>query len=514
MEVLRTLPHGHVVAALGTIRNLSLDALLGNSKEAVLVLAMIVSRIIAPASKLATARGLSLESATTSLPHLLELGDVDEDALYGALDWLLSQQKRIEDALASRHLQDGSLVLYDVTSTYFEGTTCPLAHIGYNRDQKKGKRQIVIGLLCSAEGCPICVEVFDGNVADPQTLKSQILKVRERFGLERVIFVGDRGMITEARLREDIMSREGLDWITALRAPSIKKLVQDKAIQVTLFDTVNMAEVSHPDYPGQRLIVCRNPLLARQRAHKRLALLEATETQLERVRQATLRDKRRLKGKDKIALRVGKIIDKYKVAKHFKIHIDDDSFHFERDADSIAQEAALDGLYVIRTSVPKAAMEADQVVRAYKDLSQVEQAFRSLKTIDLQIRPIFHRLSDRVRAHVFLCFLAYYVVWHMRRLLAPVLFDDDDPAAAEEARKDPVAPALRSASAERKAQSKRTAEGLPVHSFQSLMEHLGTLCLNTIRVTHTKGTDEFTRVTSPTKVQQKALELLGVSLLM
>ncbi|WP_448382883.1 IS1634 family transposase [Desulfosoma sp.] len=514
VEVLRTLPHGHVVAALGTIRNLSLDALLGNSKEAVLVLAMIVSRIIAPASKLATARGLSLESATTSLPHLLELGDVDEDALYGALDWLLGQQKRIEDALASRHLQDGSLVLYDVTSTYFEGTTCPLAHIGYNRDQKKGKRQIVIGLLCSAQGCPICVEVFDGNVADPQTLKSQILKVRERFGLERVIFVGDRGMITEARLREDIMSREGLDWITALRAPSIKKLVQDKAIQVTLFDTVNMAEVSHPDYPGQRLIVCRNPLLARQRAHKRLALLEATETQLERVRQATLREKRRLKGKDKIALRVGKIIDKYKVAKHFKIHIDDDSFHFERDTDSIAQEAALDGLYVIRTSVPKAAMEADQVVRAYKDLSQVEQAFRSLKTIDLQIRPIFHRLSDRVRAHVFLCFLAYYVVWHMRRLLAPVLFDDDDPAAAEEARKDPVAPALRSASAERKAQTKRTAEGLPVHSFQTLMEHLGTLCLNTIRVTHTKGMDEFTRVTSPTKVQQKALELLGVSLLM
>jgi len=514
VDVLRTLPHGHVIAALGTLRNLSLDALLGDSKEAVLVLAMIVSRIIAPASKLATARGLSLESATTSLPHLLDVDGVDEDALYGALDWLLGRQKRIEHALASRHLQDGSLVLYDVRSTYFEGTTCPLAHMGYNRDQKKGKRQIVIGLLCSAQGCPIGVEVFDGNVADPQTLKSQILKVRDRFGLERVIWVGDRGMITEARLREDILSREGLDWITALRAPSIKKLVQDKAIQVTLFDTVNMAEVSHPNYPGQRLIVCRNPLLARQRAHKRLALLEATEIQLERVRQATLRDKRRLKGKDKIALRVGKVLDKYKVAKHFKIHIDDDSFHFERDADSMAQEAALDGLDVIRTSVPKAAMEADQVVRAYKDLSQVEQAFRSLKTLDLEIRPIFHRLSDRVRAHVFLCFLAYYVVWHMRRLLAPLLFHEDDPAAADEARKDPVAFALRSPSAERKAQSKRTAEGLPVHSFETLMEHLGTLCLTTIRVTHTKGTNEFTRVTSPTKVQQRALDLLGVSLLM
>jgi hypothetical protein len=514
VEVLRTLPHGHVVAALGTARNLALDELLGDGKEAVLVLAMIVSRIIAPASKLATARGLNPESASSSLAHLLDLERVGEDELYGALDWLLGQQKRIEDALASRHLKDGSMVLYDVTSTYFEGNACELAQMGYSRDQKKGKPQIVIGLLCSAQGCPVCVEVFEGNVADPQTLKSQILKVRERFGLERVVLVGDRGMITEARLREDILSREGLDWITALRAPSIKKLVQDQAIQLTIFDTVNMAEVSHPDYPDERLIVCRNPLLARQRAHKRQELLEATEKQLELIRQATVREKRRLKGRDRIGLRVGKVLDKYKVGKHFKIDIGEDSFHFERDADSIKEEAQLDGIYVIRTSVPNAAMDAGQVVGAYKGLSDVEQAFRTLKTVHLQIRPIYHWLSDRVRAHVFLCVLAYYVVWHMRRLLAPLLFDDEDRVAAHETGRDPVASSVRSPSAHKKAQSKRTADGLPAHSFETLLADLGTLCLNTIRVTHTKGTEEFIKVTSPTKVQQRALELLGVTSLL
>ncbi len=514
VEVTRSLPHGHVIATWGTIRNLALDEILGPGKEALLVLAMIVSRIIAPASKLATARGLSKESATTSLPYLLDLDAVDEDALYGALDWLLGQQKRIEDALAARHLQDGCVVLYDVTSAYFEGQKCPLAQMGYNRDKKKGKLQIVIGLLCSAEGCPICVEVFEGNVSDPQTLRSQILKIRERFGLERVILVGDRGMITEARLREDILSQEGVDWISALRAPSIKKLIRDEAIQLTLFDTVNMAEVHHPDYAEDRLIVCRNPRLAEQRAHKRQELLAATEKQLAVIAQAVAREKRPLKGKDKIALRVGKVLDKYKVGKHFKIDIGDDYFHFERDEDSIAQEAVLDGFYVVRTSVPKEVMEADGVVRAYKALSHVEEAFRTLKTVNLQVRPIYHRLSDRVKAHVFLCVLAYYVVWHMKRLLAPILFEEDDPAAAREANQDPVKPSLRSPSAEKKARSKKTSDGLPVHSMETLLQDLGTLCLNKMRVTHVKGTEEFVKVTSPTKIQQRALELLGVSLML
>ncbi len=514
VEVLRSIPHGHVLACLGTIRNLDLDELLGNSKEAMLVLAMIVSRIIAPASKLATARGLSKETATTSLPELLDLDSVDEDALYGALDWLLGQQKRIEDALARRHLTDGCVVLYDVTSAYFEGQSCPLAQMGYNRDGKKGKLQIVIGLLCTAQGCPICVEVFEGNVADPQTLKSQILKMRERFGLERVILVGDRGMITEARLREDVVSREGLNWITALRAPSIKKLIHDNAIQLTVFDSVNMAHVSHPDYPEERLIVCRNPRLALERASKRQKLLDVTEKHLEVIRQATLREKRRLKGKEHIALRVGKILDKYKMAKHFKIDIGEDHFHFEKDEASMAQEALLDGFYVIRTSVPEAAMEADEVVRAYKGLSHVEEAFRCLKTVTLHVRPIYHRLSDRVKAHVFLCVLAYYVVWHMKQRLSPLLFRDDDPLAAQKLRGDPVACSARSPSAENKTRSQRTPDDLPVHSFETLLQDLGTLSLNTIRFTHAKGTKEFTKITTPTIVQQRALDLLGVPLAM
>ena len=513
-EILRSLPHGHVAAALGTVRKIGLDHLLGSrsSPERTLAIAMIVARIIAPSSKLATARDLQAETRTSSLALELGLDDhVSEDDLYAAMDWLVARQGQIEKNLASRHLQDGSLVLYDVTSSYYTGTHCPLAQRGHNRDGDNGYPQIVYGLLCNAEGCPVAVEVFEGNTADPKTLSSQIAKIRRRFGVQRVVFVGDRGLITHARINQELRGVEGLDWITALRAPAVASLVQQGVIQLSLFDQQDLAEVYSPDYPGERLIVCRNPLLAEDRARTREELLQATEKELVKIMTATGRKKRPLRGKDQIGLRVGKVIHRFKVAKHFILDIGDSRFSYRRDEEKIAEEAKLDGLYVIRTSVTKEAYDAPSTVRAYKDLSKVERAFRCLKTVDLKVRPIHHRMVDRVRAHVFICMLAYYVEWAMRQSLAPVLFEDDDKDSAQGLRRSIVAPAQRSPSAQRKAWSKRTAQGQPVHSFQTLLRDLATITKNRVRSTQSQGA-EFYLTTRPTDTQRRAIELLGVRL--
>ena len=510
--IIRSRPHGHVAAVLGTARRLEVDRLLTPrpDRRRELVLAMIVDRLLAPQSKLATARGVAPETLTTTLGDVLKLGRADEDDLYAALDWLLAQQGRIEAALAQRHLTEGGLVLYDVTSTYFEGRTCPLARRGHSRDGKRDKLQIVFGLLTNAAGCPVAVEVFEGNVGDPKTLAAQITKLRTRFGIARVILVGDRGMITDARVREDLAPIDGLDWITALRAPAIHGLAASGALQLSLFDQQDLAEITHPDYPGERLIVCKNPLLAEDRARKRRELLEATDGDLAKIAAATQRARRPLRGQARIALRVGKILGRRKVGKHFTLEITDTRLQYARDEAAIAREAALDGLYVIRTRVAAARLPAEEAVRAYKRLAAVERAFRSFKTVDLKVRPIHHRKADRVRAHVFLCLLAYYVEWHMRSALQPILFDDDDRAAGERRRRSVVAPARRSPQAEAKAATKQTADGLPVHSFRTLLADLATLTKTQLQP-KTAGSPAFEMLAIPTPVQQRAFELLGVS---
>ncbi|MEK0339973.1 MAG: IS1634 family transposase, partial [Nitrosopumilus sp.] len=458
----------------------------------------------------ATARAVAAETAQTSLGELLHVEDADEDQLYAAMDWLLPRQARIETVLASRHL-DNTLVLYDVTSSYFEGRTCPLARRGYSRDHRRGTLQIVIGLLCNRAGCPVAVEVFPGNTADPATVAPQVQKLRERFGLERVVLVGDRGMLTDARIREELAGVDGLRWITALRAPAIRKLWAEGPLQLSLFDEVDLAEIRSEDFPGERLIVCRNPLLATERARKRQELLEATEREFAKIAEATTRKTRPLAGTDKIALRVGQVRNKYKVAKHFEVEITDDSFRYARKLEQIEEEAALDGFYVIRTNVAPKKLGAEEVVRIYKGLSVVERAFRSMKTMDLKIRPIHHRLAKRVRAHVLLCMLAYYVEWHMREALAPVLFDDHERAAARRARTSNVAPARRSDAARRKAASKSCDDGTPVHSFQTLLADLATIVRNRMRPRDAELAT-FDVTTTPTAVQRRALELLDVSL--
>src|SRR4051794_4519264 len=402
----RALPHGHVAAVLGTLRKIGLDRILGpdGNRCRDLVIAMVAARLTEPTSKLATAKALSPDTASSSLGEILGLGTVDEDELYTALDWLGERQAAIEAVLARRHLRDGTLVLYDVSSSYVEGRCCELARRGYNRDGKTGKLQIVYGLLCAPDGCPIAVEVFEGNTADPMTLSAQIAKLKQRFGLAHVVLVGDRGLITQARIEADL-APAGLDWITALRAPAIRGLVEGGALQLTLFDQRDMAAITSPDYPGERLIVCRNPDLARERARKREDLLQATERDFARVVKAVSRERRPLRGRDTIGLAAGAVLNRHKVAKHFVLTITDETFGFTRDTAAIAAEAALDGFYVVRTSVPAATLDDAGTVRAYKSLAQVERAFRSLKGIDLRIRPLFHWLSPRVRAHVFLCLL-------------------------------------------------------------------------------------------------------------
>ncbi|MBK5292994.1 MAG: IS1634 family transposase, partial [Acidobacteriia bacterium] len=424
----RSLPHGHVAAVLGCLRNLHLDSILdpAPSRQRDLVIAMIVARIIEPASKLATARGLHSDTLHHSLGDILHLDSADEAELYQAMDWLLPQQPRIEQALAKRHLSQGGLVLYDLTSTYFEGRHCPLAKLGHSRDDKSGTLQIVFGLLTNAAGCPVAVEVFSGNTSDPKTVATQVDKLRQRFGLSDMVLIGDRGMITSARIREDLPASQGIQWISALRATQIQKLAAGGQLQMSFFDQTDLVEIAHPDFPGERLVACFNPLLAEERARKRPELLTATEKQLEKIAAATKRPKRPLRGKQNIGVRAGKILNRYKMGKHFQLRIEEDSFHYERKVANIEREQSLDGIYVIRTSVKKEVLSSQEVVASYKSLSGVERAFRSLKTVDLQVRPIHHRLPDRVRAHILLCVLAYYVEWHMRQLLAPILFDDDD----------------------------------------------------------------------------------------
>jgi Transposase DDE domain len=513
MEIVRALPHGHVAAALGVARQIGLDELLpdGPERQRNLALALIVERLIDPAAKLATARALDETTATDSLGVTLGLGEVKANEVYAALDWLGMAQSSIEDALARRHLHDGTLVLYDVSSSYVEGRCCELAQFGHSRDNRRDKMQIVYGLLCAPDGRPVAIEVFEGNTGDPSTVGNQIMKLKERFGLKRVVMVGDRGMITDARIREDL-EPAGIDWITALRAPSIQQLAaEDGPLQLSFFDERDLAEIESPDFPGERLVVCKNHALAEERRRKRNELLDATERDLKAIQKRIERKRNPLRGADEIGIAVGKIIGRRKVGKHFDITITDDSLSFPRDHAAIAKEAALDGFYVLRTNVPADDLTADDTVRAYKSLARVERAFRSLKTVDLDIRPIYHYVSPRVRAHVFLCMLAYYLEWHMRQALAPMLFDDHDRAAGEALRSSPVAKAQPSPAAERKARKKHTDDGQPVHSFRTLLADLATLTRNIVRF---GNAPEMVLLARPTEIQQRVFDLLGVRLLM
>jgi transposase len=526
--ITRSLPHGHVAAALGTVRKCGLDRILGpdGNRCRDLVLAMLIGRILDPVSKLAAARALSPATAASSLGEVLGLGEVDDDELYTALDWLLARQPTIEASLARRHLTNGTLVLYDVSSSYMQGRCCPLAKRGYSRDGKKGTLQIVYGLLCAPDGCPVAIEVFDGNTGDPTTLARQIEKLKQRFKLDHVVLVGDRGMITEARIAEDIKPA-GLDWITSLRAPAIKALLDSGALQLTLFDqrdmlafrsrllakarNADMASITSPDFPGERLVVCRNPDLAAERTRKREDLLAATERDLVRIKAAVERRRNPLRGTAEIALAVGEVLNTHKMKKHFDLDITDAAFGFARKADDIAAEAAADGIYVVRTSLPAATLDDADTVRSYKSLSLVERAFRCIKTVDLHVRPVYHWLADRVRAHVFLCMLAYYLEWHMRRCLAPMLFDDSDKNEAQARRRSVVGQAQRSKAAVSKQTTGLTEDGLPVHSFRSLLADLATLARNTVTTAISPGCS-LTVLTRPTPIQQKAFELLGIAM--
>ena len=508
-EITRSLPHGHVAAVLGTARQLDVEELIDPtpSRRRDLVVAMLVAQVIAPGSKLAFARGLRTETATSSLGQVLGVAGCDEDDLYAAMDWVLARKEPIENTLAARHLTNGTLVLYDVSSAAFEGRTCPLGVIGHPRDGVKGRLQIVYGLLATPAGIPVAIEVFAGNTADPKTLAAQIAKLKDRFGLSRVCLVGDRGMLTDARIRDEVRPAQ-LDWLSALRAPQIKALVDEGALQLSLFDEQDLVEISAPEFPGERLVCCLNPVLAAERTRKRQDLLAATEKELTPIAAATGRAKRPLRGKDKIALRVGKVINHYKMAKHFTLTITDESFTFTPNHDAIAAEAALDGIYVLRTSLPKDTLAKDDVVLRYKGLEDVERFFRTLNS-ELDVRPIRHRLADRVRAHMFLRMLSYYLVWHMKAALAPILFVDNDKPAAAAKRTSPVAAAQRSDEALNKAARKRTHQDTPVHSFTSLLADLGTICANQIQPADDMPT--FTMTTSPTALQRRAFELLDVS---
>lgn len=515
LQIERALPHGHVAAALGMTRRIALDRLiLSTANDAAsrrycdLVLAMIVDRLIAPRSKLGFVRAVDEETAVTSLGAVLGLGKVKDYEAYEALDWLLERQVRIENGLARRHLKDGVLVLYDVSSSYFEGRHCPLAQFGHSRDHRGDRPQIVYGLLCTHEGLPIAIEVFEGNTADPTTLQSQIDKVKSRFGIKRVVLVGDRGMITTARIREDLKV-SSLDWITCLRAPQIKALAgEDGPLQLSLFDERDLAEITSPDFPGERLIVCRNRELAKERARKREALLVATEKELARVQAQVRRKGSSLRGAAEIGLAVGEVVNAKKMAKHFLLDIRDGHFSFSRKADQITAEAKLDGIYVVRTSVPAEDLSTTHAVQAYKDLSRVERAFRAMKTTDLEIRPIRHWNADRVRAHVFLCMLAYHVEWHLRQALAPLLFHDTDLGAARADRSSPVVSTEASATAKSKKAIKRNANGQPVHSFNGLIDHLGTMTRNIMRMPYAKKS-HFILLSKSTPLQEAAFQLLG-----
>jgi hypothetical protein len=508
----RSLPHGHVEAILGTIRRLGLDGLIGSkrSRERDLVVALVAERLLHPSSKLATTRLWH----TTTLANELAVADAEVDEVYGALDWLLARQKRIEKKLAKRHLREGAQALYDVSSSYYEGRTCPLARHGYNRDGKKGRSIIVYGVMTDTEGRPVAVDVYPGDVGDPTTVADQVDKVREDFGLSHVVLVGDRGMLTETQI-ERLKSYPQLGWISALRSGAIRRLVEAGTIQMSLFDQQNLAEIASPDFPGERLVVCYNPLLAEERGRKREDLLRATEHALDKIACTVARRTRTPLGRDEIALRVGRAVNRFKVAKHFRLTIEDGRFQWARNGETIAREAALDGIYVIRTSEPAERLSADDTVRSYKALSHVERAFRTFKGVDLRVRPIYLRTEDHVRAHIFLCMLAYYVEWHMRQALAPLLFDDEELAVRRQTR-DPVAPAQPSDAARRKKATRRNNEGLRVHSFHTLLAALGTRCRHdcAMRIASNQRTRQkpitvrYQEHTEPNTIQKKAIQLL------
>lgn len=512
LSIERSLPHGHVAAVLGAARGSGSPRWFGSAPADLqpLLQAMLVARVLEPASKLATHRSLHDDTATSSLGRILGVGQCSVDDLYRALDWLHEAQPTIERRLARQHLAGSTLVLYDLTSTWLTGRCCELAARGHSRDGKRDDPQIVFGLICTAEGCPIAVEVFKGNTADPATVAAQVAKLKERFGIERVAWVGDRGMLTSARI-EQVLRPQGMDWVSSLRAPQIAQLAAERGpFQPSLFDERNLLELSSAHFPGERLVVCRNPALAEERARKRLELLAATEGHLAKIAQATQRARSRLRGEQAIALRVGRVIERFHMAKHFELTITDASFTWRRREEAIAAEAALDGLYVIRTSLPQDKLDAEQAVAAYKSLAQVERAFRSMKTVDLHVRPVFHYSAPRVRAHVFLCMLAYYVQWQMRSRLKPMLFDDEYLDEAGASRASPVAKAVRSDHARAKDKTRRADDGLALHSFRTLLKDLATLTLNVAR-TGANPNAEIVITARPTPIQAKAFELLGLN---
>jgi len=504
----RSLPHGHVQAVLDTIKRLGLDALIApkRSGQRDLVLAMLVERLIHPCSKLATTR---LWHSTT-LAEELGVGQANEDDLYEAMDWLLERQARIEDKLAARHLSNGAQVLYDVTSSYYEGHTCPLMRFGHDRDGQRGRPIVVYGVLSDRHGRPLGVQAYAGNTGDPSTVPDQVDKLRGRFGLEQVVLVGDRGMLTHTQI-DRLKQYPGLGWISALRAADIRQLLEGGALQLSLFDAHNLAEISAPQFPGERLVACYNPLLAEERARKRAALLQASAQQLDRIAAEVARRTKTPLSASEIGKKVGKILNRFKVGKHFELRIADGVFGYTRRVQAIEREAALDGIYVIRTSEPRSRLSAEDTVRSYKHLAQVEHAFRCLKGVDLLVRPIRHRDEQRVRAHLFLCMLAYYVEWHMRQALAPLLFDDEQ-LPRDRATRDPVAPAQPSACARRKKIKRVSSEGHPIHSFETLLAELATLCRNRSRIKSDPNSTPFDHLTEPTPLQQRAFQLLREAL--
>jgi len=512
LSIERSLPHGHVAAVLGAARGSGSAQWFGSAPQELqpLLQAMLVARVLEPASKLATHRALHDDTASSSLGRTLGVGQCGVDDLYRALDWLHEAQPAIERRLARQHLLGSTLVLYDLTSTWLTGRCCELAARGHSRDGKRDDPQIVFGLVCTAEGCPIAVEVFKGNTADPATVAAQVAKLKERFGIERIAWVGDRGMLTSARI-EQVLKPQGMDWVSSLRAPQIAQLAAERGpFQPSLFDERNLLELTSQHFPGERLVVCRSPALAEERARKRLELLAATEADLAKIAAATQRQRNRLRGEQAIAMRVGRVIERFHMAKHFALSITDTSLAWTRKDEAIAAEAALDGLYVIRTSLSKDKLDANSAVAAYKSLAHVERAFRSMKTVDLNVRPVFHYSEQRVRAHVFLCMLAYYVQWHMRARLKPMLFDDEDLDEASATRASSVAKAVRSDHAKAKDASKMADDGLPLHSFRTLLKDLATLTYNIAR-TGANPLAQIVITSRPTPIQAKAFELLGLS---
>jgi transposase len=511
-SIKRSLPHGHVATILKTMRDIGLDSVIASKpgRNRDIIIGLIVQRLIRPGSKLDGYRGFRSESATTSVGKELNLEAISHNQVYQAMDWLLESQPRIEKKLARKHLKEGTILLYDLSGSYYTGQTSDLVQYGYNRDGKKGYPQIVYGLLCDSEGCPVAVEVFSGNTPDSETMPEQIEKVRQRFGIKQVVWVGDRGMITGKFISEELSGHEGLDWITALRGGQVRKLVNQQAIQLSLFDKQDMVEIESKDYAGERLVVCKNPLLAEERSRNRQQLLEATRKELDKIVAATQRKHKPLRGKDAIGVKVGKVIDKYKMGKHINYSIEKASFTYQIDTTSVAEEEMLDGLYVIRTSLPQSSYSPEQTVETYKSLSHVEWAFRTIKTTLLQIRPIYHWDDKRIRSHVFLCMLAYYVQWHLHRRLAPLLYADDQKQQARQKRRSVVAPAQKSNDALQKAATHLTEEGNPVHSIESLINFLGTICKNEMQYEGHQET--FSAITEPINEQQQILDLLNVKL--